>query len=360
MPTALLILDGLADRPLAALGGRTPLMAAATPALDRLAAGGAVGRWQPTPPGRAPGSEVGVFACLGEPIPAAGRAAFEALGRGIALAPGETAFRVTPVRVNGPVDDPETVLAGGAECPFVELVALAAWLASLGIALYPCRSGRHIMVVPGAHEAGPAGPHQLAGMPLGSPLPAGVPWRAVQRRLGGVALWPWGAGGGWRGPLIADGRVLVCGVPLVRGIGLSLGMTVAKVPGATGDADTDLGAKGGAALAALAEGNDVVVHVEGTDMAAHRLDPLAKRDLIARVDRELVAPLAAGGARILVTCDHGTSSADGRHLDDPVPFLLWDPAVPGPGGTGFDEGAAGPVWSAAAWKQLLEEAPVRC
>ena len=42
-----LILDGLGDRPIPALGGRTPLEAARTPRLDRLAATGRCGLVDP-------------------------------------------------------------------------------------------------------------------------------------------------------------------------------------------------------------------------------------------------------------------------------------------------------------------------
>ncbi|HZP27600.1 MAG TPA: phosphoglycerate mutase, partial [Acidimicrobiia bacterium] len=60
-----LVPDGCADEPIAALGGRTPLQAAEMPNLARLAAAGEVGRAAVIPPGLPPGSDVGNMAILG-------------------------------------------------------------------------------------------------------------------------------------------------------------------------------------------------------------------------------------------------------------------------------------------------------
>src|ERR671914_1167382 len=75
------LLDGLADRAHASLGGRTPNEAAATPNLDRLAASGSCGVIYAVGPGRAPSSEVAHWSLLGyTPDEFPGRAVFEALG----------------------------------------------------------------------------------------------------------------------------------------------------------------------------------------------------------------------------------------------------------------------------------------
>ena len=50
--------DGMADEPIAALGDRTPMKAADTPARDWRAGGGRTGRLFTVPPGDEPGSEV--------------------------------------------------------------------------------------------------------------------------------------------------------------------------------------------------------------------------------------------------------------------------------------------------------------
>jgi 2,3-bisphosphoglycerate-independent phosphoglycerate mutase len=361
--TALVIVDGLADEP--GPDGSTPLQAAHTPVLDRLAGQGTVGRWQPTPSGYLPGSEVGLLSCLGMTPPKVGRAGFEALGRRIPLQSDDVAYRVSPVRLSGSVERLDSVFLDVApKAPAHDvLLALATWLRGQGnIRLFPSRSGRHIMVVPGGSVVTTAGPHQLSGLPLeaGGRLPDGVPWAAIQERLGGMALWPWG-GAGKLPPMAKRDGVLIAAVPLVKGIGHWLGYTVPNVPGVTGDVDTDLAAKATAAISAIKAGERVVVHVEGPDMAAHRRDPAAKQTAISAIDRELISPLADAvdrlNGRLMVTCDHGTSSLSGRHLDDPVPYLLHGVAMDE---HDFSETGDAPVLDAAAWQRLLVEAPVGC
>ncbi len=89
------ILDGLGDRPIASLGGRTPLDAAGTPNLDRLAAAGEQGLVTTVGEGIAPESDVAVMAILGyDPrIYHAGRGPLEALGAGLTFATGDLALR---------------------------------------------------------------------------------------------------------------------------------------------------------------------------------------------------------------------------------------------------------------------------
>ena len=83
LPIVVFLLDGLADRAHAALGGRSGVEAATTPNLDRLCASGSCGVLYAVGPGRAPSSEVAHWSLLGyRPDEFPGRAVFEALGRG--------------------------------------------------------------------------------------------------------------------------------------------------------------------------------------------------------------------------------------------------------------------------------------
>ncbi len=89
------ILDGLGDRPVAALGGRTPLEAANKPHLDKLAASGQQGLVVTVGEGIAPESDVAVTAMLGyDPFQYhAGRGLLEALGMGLPFRDGNLALR---------------------------------------------------------------------------------------------------------------------------------------------------------------------------------------------------------------------------------------------------------------------------
>jgi 2,3-bisphosphoglycerate-independent phosphoglycerate mutase len=90
------ILDGLGDDPLDPLGGKTPLEAARTPNLDRLAATGRNGYVTTVGEGIAPESDIAVFAILGyDPHDHhTGRGPLEAIGSGLEVNDGDLAYRV--------------------------------------------------------------------------------------------------------------------------------------------------------------------------------------------------------------------------------------------------------------------------
>jgi len=90
------ILDGLGDDPLDALGGKTPLEAANTPNLDRLAREGRNGYVTTVGEGIAPESDIAVFAILGyDPHEHhTGRGPLESVGAGLTVNDGDLAYRV--------------------------------------------------------------------------------------------------------------------------------------------------------------------------------------------------------------------------------------------------------------------------
>src|SRR5919108_1794132 len=111
MKYVVLVPDGCADEPLAELDGRTPLEAAAMPALARLAARSEVGRAAVIPDGLPPGSDVGNMAILGYD-PArfhTGRAPIEAAAMGVELGPDEVAYRCNLVTLDDSADPPTMV-----------------------------------------------------------------------------------------------------------------------------------------------------------------------------------------------------------------------------------------------------------
>src|SRR5215218_8242183 len=81
----LLIADGLGDRPVPELDGRTPLEFARTPTLDGLVREGEAGLMDPVAPGIRGGSDTGHLAILGyDPYKFyTGRGPFEAMGIGL-------------------------------------------------------------------------------------------------------------------------------------------------------------------------------------------------------------------------------------------------------------------------------------
>ena len=95
MKYAIIIPDGAADEPQESLGGKTPLEAAHTPAMDRVVAAGVIARACHTPKALPAGSEVGNMSLLGyDPLENfTGRAPIEAAAQGIELGAEDWAVR---------------------------------------------------------------------------------------------------------------------------------------------------------------------------------------------------------------------------------------------------------------------------
>ena len=90
------LLDGVGDLPHPDLEGKTPLEAAITPNMDRLARNGSMGQVISVGKGIAPESDIAVFNMLGykfEHINYAGRGVIEAIGVGIDFQDGDLALR---------------------------------------------------------------------------------------------------------------------------------------------------------------------------------------------------------------------------------------------------------------------------
>src|SRR5262245_28049038 len=105
MKYAIVIPDGCADEPQPVLGGKTPLQAARTPNMDRVARTGVVGRADNVPPSLTPASDVATLSLFGyDPLDAyTGRAPLEAAAMGVRLGPRDWAVRCNLVTVEDDV-----------------------------------------------------------------------------------------------------------------------------------------------------------------------------------------------------------------------------------------------------------------
>ncbi len=357
--------DGCADEPVPELGGRTPLEAASTPTLDRLAARAELGRAAVIPPGLPPGSDVGNMSIFGYD-PArfhTGRAPIEAAALGLKLRPDQVAYRCNLVTVG---DDATMVdFAGGhpsTEDAAEVVKALDAALGGDGVEFHPGVQYRHIMVAPADWaEAECTPPHDLTGKPAVWPTGAAAP--KLQRLmdasrevladspLAANQIWLWGQGFQPQMQSFEDAygldAALVTAVDLVRGLGVLTGIEVVDLDTATGWYDTDYEGKRDVALDALADGADLfIVHVEATDEAGHAGDVEEKVKALENWDRRILAGLVEGLDRLgpwrmLLLPDHATPLGIRTHTSDPVPYLLVDSQVDGPGGTYTEAGVAG-------------------
>ncbi|MBI2705940.1 MAG: 2,3-bisphosphoglycerate-independent phosphoglycerate mutase [Actinobacteria bacterium] len=356
--------DGCADEAVAELGGQTPLEAASTPVLARLAARGEVGRAAVIPAGMPPGSDVGNMAIFGyDPAEFhTGRAPIEAAALGLELGPDQVAYRCNLVTVG---DDGTMVdFAGGHPTssesrPVIE--ALQAELGGDGIEFHPGVEYRHIMVAPGSwSDADCVPPHDLSDKPAVVPTGSAAGGlvdlmdrsRAVVRRFGLKAnqIWLWGQGFQPQMPRFAKiyglEASLCSAVDLVRGLGVLTGITCVDVEGMSAGFDTDYEAQRDAALESLRDGTDVfIIHVEATDEAGHAGNVDEKVKALERWDRDILDGLVEGldelgPWRLLLLPDHATPLRLKTHTPDPVPYLLVDSAVDGPGGSYTEAGVA--------------------
>ena len=358
MRYVVLVPDGAADYPLAELGGQTPLEAAATPYMDRLAREGAGGLVQMIPAQRHPGSDIGNLEIFGydSRVHYTGRAPLEAASMGVDLGDDGVAFRLNLIYGEGDVlvDYSAGHIASAEAAELVE--ALAAELGGPSLRFYPGVGYRHLLVWDcGPEEVATYPPHDIMGESMAAHGPVGIgaeKIRALMAAAGPIlaaspvnaarsargerpanAIWLWGAGRALRLTPLAvryglQGGV-ISAVDLVRGIGKSAGLEVIDVPGITGYLDTNYEGKAAYALATLQCADFVYVHVEAPDEAGHNGDPQAKVQAIADFDARVVGPILAGLAsmgphRVLLTPDHRTPIARRTHRREPVPFALWE------------------------------------
>lgn len=93
---AFVLIDGLGDVSIPKFGFKTPLQVAKVPNLDAIASAGANGLMDPVEVGLGCGSDTAHLSLLGyDPrVYYRGRGAFESMGAGLAMSPGDIAFKV--------------------------------------------------------------------------------------------------------------------------------------------------------------------------------------------------------------------------------------------------------------------------
>ncbi len=357
--------DGMADEPIEALGGKTPLMAARTPMLDALAAKSEIGLAATIPEGMKPGSDTANLAVLGyDPRDSyTGRSPLEALSIGVDMKPDDIALRCNLVTLT---DEPGVPYAGrkildhssgeiSTEDAAVLLDVLRKEFASERYQFYVGTSYRHLLIWAKGEVLDLSQPHDHLTETIGPYLPEDEMLRHmmersfellnehpinVERAKRGLnkanSAWFWGAG---TRPSLADftektGKrgAMISAVDLLKGIAVGTKMQVMDVPGATGGLHTDYEGKASAAVRALTEdGNDFVyVHVEAPDEMGHQGAVDLKVQAIEFLDERIIRPvyeaLTAKGIefRMLVMPDHPTPIRVRTHTAAPVPFLLYD------------------------------------
>jgi 2,3-bisphosphoglycerate-independent phosphoglycerate mutase len=380
------ILDGLGDDPLEALGGKTPLEAARTPHLDSLAWRGLNGYVTTVGEGIAPESDIAVFAVLGyDPHEHhTGRGPLEAIGAGLEVKDGDLAYRVNFATVERDGDGwaivdrrvgrdlsseeahalarevQESVSIPGASFDFRATVGHRGVLVlradggplsaevensdpayarqgALGVALETFDNHVvHVAPVAG-HDSDAAA--NLAAQLTNDWLAAAYDVLArsdVNKRRAADGKLPGNfvltRDGGDHLPDLVPfkekfGPEFGCFVemPVELGIARLTGMGVVEAP--TGiPAAEQYAAWAGLALEALDGYDGLYVHIKGPDVPAHDGDHDAKIASIEEIDSIFFAgvldALDLKRTVVAVTADHSTSCARKAHTDGPVPLLV--------------------------------------
>ena len=350
--------DGMADEPLAELGGRTPLECARTPNMDWMAKEGACGMLSTIPDNFEAGSDIANMSILGyDPAKYyTGRGPLEALSMDVDLAPGDVAYRCNLVTVEAGImtdfsaghisswEGADLFAALGPELPEVMVKA--------GV------SYRNILVVPEGKGTASMPPHDIVGQDISGYLPKGGdanlllrcmekstavfathPVNAARRKAGkhtATQIWPWSGGHKPAFPLFRQkygkNGGIISAVDLLNGIARCAGMEIIRVPGATGYLDTDYAAKGRYALDAIRDLDFIYLHIEAPDEAGHLGSIEEKVKAIENVDGVVGMIREQFDGVLAVLPDHPTPIRIKTHTREPVPF-----AVVGKGKDGTSE-----------------------
>lgn len=365
MKYALILGDGMADYPIPALNGKTPLAVADKPYMNLLAETGEIGLVKTVPDGYKPGSDVANLGALGYDATKCytGRSPLEALSIGIDMKSDDVAVRTNLVTLGDEADfaDKTMVDYSAGEITTDEARELIEFLQEkLGNDKYSFHAGvsyRHCLIIAhGSVNMQLTPPHDISGKKIGAYLPAGDgsgeltelirrsnellsshPVNLARKAAGknpANSIWFWGQG---TRPALENFREryglsggMVSAVDLLKGIAIGAGMKSVDVEGATGTLSTNFEGKAKAATELLDNGCDFVfVHLEAPDECGHQGDLEGKIKAIELVDKKILGPvyehLKASGEdfAIMVMPDHFTPVSILTHSREPVPYLMY-------------------------------------
>ncbi|MDD2679786.1 MAG: alkaline phosphatase family protein [Candidatus Omnitrophica bacterium] len=398
-----IVLDGLGDLPLKQLGDKTPLEAALTVNLDRLAQKGKTGIVYPVGKGIAPESDIAVISLLGYDAHKyyTGRGPLESFAEGLAVKDGDVAFRVNFATV---AEDGKTIKDRrvGRNLTTEEAAALAKEInakVTLSSATFEFKSTighRGILVIRGMHQKlsgwitntdpayaregvfGVAKEKFENTVALSEPMPgyedsleakeaakllneftekstkvlnesATNKKRVAEGKLPGNLILARDAGDHLpEFPPIAELFNLKFGsfvqMPVEKGIALLTKIDIIDVPQSSGHLDVDYPIWAKIALDSIQKYDGIYVHIKGPDEPAHDGDFQKKKESIEAIDKYFFTHLLSGldlaNTIVAVTADHSTVCAVKAHTADPVPLLICGGNIKPDGSMSFSEKAA--------------------
>ncbi len=356
--------DGMADRPIEALGNKTPLEYADTPAMDKLSKLSEVGLVHTIPEGMKPGSDTANLSVIGyDPKKYyTGRSPLEALSIGVDMKDTDVAIRCNIVTLSyddKPYEEKTIIDHSSGEISTedaaVLLEAVKKELEDDMFKYYAGTSYRHLTIWDKGQVTELTPPHDVLGRVIGEYLPAQPELREMMKKSYDIlanhpinkarmekglnpanSIWFWGAG---TKPCVTSFEeknhkkgAMISAVDLLKGIAVGAKMKVIEVEGADGTLHTNYEGKAQAAAdVLLKEGYDFVyVHVEAPDEMGHQGSVERKVQAIQYLDERVIKPvyeqLKSSGEpfRMLVLPDHPTPICVRTHTSEPVPYMLYD------------------------------------
>jgi 2,3-bisphosphoglycerate-independent phosphoglycerate mutase len=363
MKYIIFIIDGAADYPVKELGGKTPLMVAKKPNIDRLTQDGRCGLFKTIPDNFSNGSAVANLSILGyDPkIHFHGRGVLEAAAIGVELEKNDVALRCNTLCV----EDGKIKNHSAGQLSTEEGTALIRTLdqqmGNDAVEFYPGVSYRHLLILKGSYsediECMPPHDNQgkvFAELMVKAKSQKGKETAALLNKLiidskeilekhpinikrieegkdPGNMIWPWSPG---KKPLMKPFQQLygvkgaaISAVDLIKGIGIYSGFDIIEVSGATGLYDTNYEGKADACIDALKNHDLIYVHFEAPDEAGHEGNAGLKIKCIEAFDKRLIGRVLQRldqEVKIAVLPDHPTPVSLKSHVSDPIPFLIYN------------------------------------
>ena len=395
------VLDGLGDRPHPDLNNKTPLAAAATPYLDKLAKDGQTGLMYTVAKDIAPESDIAVISILGYDAHKyyTGRGPLESYAEGLEVKDGDLAYRVNFAtlgegkqiidrRVDRNLTTEEAAELSKEINAKVKLTSVKSdfqfknTIGHRGILVIHPHQGKFSAEVTNTDPAYDKKGHfgvakekfeqvlqeckPVAGK---ENLPAAInaakvtnefvekshqilevsainQKRGAQGKLKGNLILTRDAGDRLpKFPSIQErfGINIGCFVemPVERGIALLTGMQVIEIPLPSGNLEKDYKLRAKKVLEALNQFDGLYIHIKGPDEPAHDGKAQEKKQAIAAIDKfffaNLIPHLDMEACLVCVTADHSTPCILKAHSADPVPVLIAGGSVDSDGVENFSE-----------------------
>ena len=365
MKYLVMLCDGMADLPFAALNDKTPMEVAHKPCMDALAKKGEIGLVKTVQDGMTPGSDVANLAVLGYDAKKyySGRSPLEAASIGIDLKSTDVTFRCNLVTLSDEAEYSDKTMVdycaddiSSAEAKIL-IEYIEEKLGNDTFSFYPGVSYRHCLVwdngVVEGHNLTP--PHDITDRPIKEYIPQGdnvaqlydmmkksyellkdhpVNIERIKRgKRPANSIWLWGEGtkpalDSFEEKFNKKGS-MISAVDLLKGIAICAKMNSVDVDGATGYIDTNFEGKCKAAIEEFKNGQDLVyIHVEAPDECGHRGEAENKVKSLEIIDEKILTPVVEflrtyDDFAVLVCPDHPTPLCIKTHSSDPVPYLIY-------------------------------------